>query len=439
TMVSMAVLNAVASLVLQMMQRVAAALWSADVVNALTELDAEGFTNQALQQGGFGLLMTVLIVCAPPMAARFFRGAMRSFMPFSAFGQGQAAASTAHRQVEPHTTGMDRDAFRLATGGIVDETKNGVIGRNDNWANASATLASPDSIVSSRRTSNNPYGLPAATSGLSTDLPGPKESTRFDDGAGLAQHEFTDRTRQAYGAGRLQQASDRTSGIAETVHSEAMERARAGAVFRDAANVFGAKAVTAYNNGNATEGDRFLKYSADYSTESANEFARSKALEATAPKFMVPEPLIRLSQLDPSDTYYLAGAVTGAVVKGSTLQAGIFMNPGRGASAFDFGITWSTGSGWGLDVTASLAAGFSRGPADNLAGSSVSNNVGISMGPGFGQSSTVIDGKVAGGSLSIGVKNLGIPGGTASTMDMTTRTFGYSDIRRFFSELQSDD
>ncbi|UYB53901.1 hypothetical protein OCJ37_08175 [Xanthomonas sp. AM6] len=45
----------------------------------------------SLQQGGLGLVMTTLIVTAPPMAASFFQGVLGQFSPYSAMGGGGAA------------------------------------------------------------------------------------------------------------------------------------------------------------------------------------------------------------------------------------------------------------------------------------------------------------------------------------------------------------
>lgn len=88
TIFSMAVLAVVSSMVLQLTLRVAAALWSSGIINAITGQGAEGFTTQSLQQGGIGLMMTVLIISVPPMAAVFFQGTVGNFMHFSAFGGG---------------------------------------------------------------------------------------------------------------------------------------------------------------------------------------------------------------------------------------------------------------------------------------------------------------------------------------------------------------
>ena len=46
---------------------------------------------RAMQQGGMGLILTTLILTAPPMAAMFFQGTLGSFMAYSQIG-GSAAA-----------------------------------------------------------------------------------------------------------------------------------------------------------------------------------------------------------------------------------------------------------------------------------------------------------------------------------------------------------
>ena len=91
TLFSMAMLSFISSLVLQLTLRVDAALWSASIINTITSQNAEGFSSQALQQGGLGLLMTALIISAPPMAAAFFQGTMGNFLTYSAFGMGGAS------------------------------------------------------------------------------------------------------------------------------------------------------------------------------------------------------------------------------------------------------------------------------------------------------------------------------------------------------------
>jgi type IV secretion system protein VirB6 len=90
TLFSIAMLCVVSSIVLKLTENVAAALWTASIVNNVTGLGAEGFSSQALQQGGIGLLLTVLVISVPPLAAMFFQGTVGGFMHFSAFGGGIA-------------------------------------------------------------------------------------------------------------------------------------------------------------------------------------------------------------------------------------------------------------------------------------------------------------------------------------------------------------
>ena len=91
TLFSMGVLAFISALVLQLTLRVAGALWAADIINGITGQGAEGFTSQSMQQGGLGLLMTVLVISAPPIAAMFFQGTMGSFMAYSPFAGGAAS------------------------------------------------------------------------------------------------------------------------------------------------------------------------------------------------------------------------------------------------------------------------------------------------------------------------------------------------------------
>jgi len=53
-------------------------------------LSGEGISSMSLQQGGLGLVMTTLVVTAPPMAAAFFQGVLGQFSPYSAMGGGGA-------------------------------------------------------------------------------------------------------------------------------------------------------------------------------------------------------------------------------------------------------------------------------------------------------------------------------------------------------------
>ncbi|MCC4615272.1 type IV secretion system protein [Xanthomonas campestris pv. asclepiadis] len=104
TLFSMAMLSVVTAMVLEFTTKVAKAYWAAEII---TLGHAEGLSTQALQQGGIGLLMTVLIISVPTMAAAVWQGNMGNFMHFSAFGgptasspgpQGQPAGSYVPQQ-----------------------------------------------------------------------------------------------------------------------------------------------------------------------------------------------------------------------------------------------------------------------------------------------------------------------------------------------------
>jgi len=78
------------AIALKMVLAVSAAFW----VGRFTGASTEGVNSMALQQGGLGLILTALIVTAPPMAAAFFQGMLGAFTPYTAFSSdGGARAS----------------------------------------------------------------------------------------------------------------------------------------------------------------------------------------------------------------------------------------------------------------------------------------------------------------------------------------------------------
>ncbi|HIE1458295.1 type IV secretion system protein [Stenotrophomonas maltophilia] len=95
TMFSMAVLAAMVSIALDMVIRVSASFWTTALVNKylLAGASSDGMTSQAMQQGGMGLILTTLILTAPPMAAMFFQGTLGSFMAYSQIGGSPVAAA----------------------------------------------------------------------------------------------------------------------------------------------------------------------------------------------------------------------------------------------------------------------------------------------------------------------------------------------------------
>ncbi len=81
TLFSMAVMAAMVSISLNMIIKVSAVFWGMKV------LDQGGsISSLAMQQGGMGLILTTLIVTAPPMAAMFFQGTLGNFVAYSQIG-----------------------------------------------------------------------------------------------------------------------------------------------------------------------------------------------------------------------------------------------------------------------------------------------------------------------------------------------------------------
>lgn len=88
TLFSLAMLNLVISWVLSLTVAIAEATWTSDTITRMTGLSSQGFNTIALQQGGIGLLMTVLIISTPPMAAMLFNGTLGSFSPYASVNGG---------------------------------------------------------------------------------------------------------------------------------------------------------------------------------------------------------------------------------------------------------------------------------------------------------------------------------------------------------------
>ena len=108
TMFSLGVLSFMVAVAMKMVLAVATA-FAAQYLVALS-LDAGGSTagvsSMAMQQGGLGLILTVLLVMTPPMAAAFFGGTMGHFSGYSQFGGGAAGANTQSFNAAGRPTGQ---------------------------------------------------------------------------------------------------------------------------------------------------------------------------------------------------------------------------------------------------------------------------------------------------------------------------------------------
>lgn len=86
TMFSLALLVVMVEFATKVIGAVAVAFLTKYVASGF-QLNGEGINSMAMQQGGLGLLMTTLLITAPPMAASFFNGMLGQFTAYSMFGQ----------------------------------------------------------------------------------------------------------------------------------------------------------------------------------------------------------------------------------------------------------------------------------------------------------------------------------------------------------------
>jgi type IV secretion system protein VirB6 len=99
TVFSLAVLSVMVTICMKMMAAITAAfavkyLVSMPGLGLSPDQTTDGINSMALQQGGLGILLTTMILSAPPMAAAFFQGTLGQFNAYSPFGH-----------VKPETSG----------------------------------------------------------------------------------------------------------------------------------------------------------------------------------------------------------------------------------------------------------------------------------------------------------------------------------------------
>ena len=139
TMFSLALLSVMVTLATDMVIAVAASFWA----SALLGAGPDSINSMALQQGGMGVVLSMLIMTAPPMAAMFFSGTLGSFVPYSQMttnapvraqaapqgyvGSASSAAGGDTRHTGAGARSMPFEAVvlprGLAAGGFPDEKK----------------------------------------------------------------------------------------------------------------------------------------------------------------------------------------------------------------------------------------------------------------------------------------------------------------------------
>lgn len=175
TMFSMAVLAAMVSICLKAVIAVAAAHWVSAGAASLFDLNlGSGINSIAMQQGGLGMLMTLLIITVPPMAANFFQGTLGQFAPYNQVDGGgargggdqrsryesasQNVANTQQREMSSAaTTGRNAGAApSQATPVTANVGPQGVTG-------ASQTTGASRDVLKTTSPSSNPTATPSST------------------------------------------------------------------------------------------------------------------------------------------------------------------------------------------------------------------------------------------------------------------------------------
>ena len=99
TLFALGVFAAMSAIALKVVGAVAASLWGTSLLGSILGQNlTEGMTSVAMQQGGIGLLLTLLLVSVPPIAANFFQGALGAASTYNVFqGAGSGGAGVAQR------------------------------------------------------------------------------------------------------------------------------------------------------------------------------------------------------------------------------------------------------------------------------------------------------------------------------------------------------
>lgn len=109
TVFSLAVLSVMVTIAMKMVSAITLAYAAKYLASmALTGgTGSDGINSMAMQQGGIGLLLSTLIIMAPPMAASFFQGTLGQFASYSSFGSigSQIGAQDAQAIAQGRTPG----------------------------------------------------------------------------------------------------------------------------------------------------------------------------------------------------------------------------------------------------------------------------------------------------------------------------------------------
>lgn len=146
TMFAMAVLNFMVTVAMKMVVAVMAAFAAQAALAMALGGGAQPISSMALQQGGLGLVLTVLLVTIPPMAANFFNGVLGQFSAYSQFGVepkgGMNPAVVGPQAAAPRSTAQQSNGQQETFGGPYSPN----LGPQITGSGASLTMPQPDEI-----------------------------------------------------------------------------------------------------------------------------------------------------------------------------------------------------------------------------------------------------------------------------------------------------
>jgi len=140
TVFSLAVLSIMITISMKMLGAITAAytaqyvasMAATGITGGAVNLSSDGLNSMALQQGGIGLILTTLIIAAPPMAAAFFQGTLGQFQSYSPFGRmGDEPASSRQQTALGHSPNAHLPA---STGGDSGKVGGSAFGSNTGLA-----------------------------------------------------------------------------------------------------------------------------------------------------------------------------------------------------------------------------------------------------------------------------------------------------------------
>ena len=164
TMFSMAVLAAMIAIATKTVLAVAEAFWASSLIGSILGTNFnDGMNSMALQQGGIGLLLTVLLITTPPMVSNFFSGTLGNFAPVASITGSHAMAGGGGYRGGGHHHGGGYSGGYSGGGGGVNSASGSVQGS----ASAPQTGAYTNAATAPRYSTGGSAqgGNPVASSG----------------------------------------------------------------------------------------------------------------------------------------------------------------------------------------------------------------------------------------------------------------------------------